>query len=534
MTISEKISILRRDLGWSQDELAEKLDVSRQSVSKWESGKALPDSDKVLALAELFGVSTDFLLRDTEEFVTDKEVNDPVTEPVIQATSIPWQEPEKIKSDKKNNTKKVVAFVVAVCLLIAVIIPIPTGLYKKAFDAITEDPVEYPYILVHGLGGWGAEAQINEVSPYWGSTTGSLVDYLAGEGHTAYEASVGPFSSTWDRACELYAQLAGTTVDYGEAHSKAHNHERYGREYTTQLAPGWGTKTEGGQLIKANLVGHSFGGATVRMLASLLEYGSEAEVEASGENVSELFKGGKGDYINSVTALCAPHNGSTLFYVIDQYKVVDLAMDIVKLGGSLTQNNAVGDFYDFRLEHFGVDSATADVNTVINTVFSQGADNAAYDLSPDGAAEINKQIKLVDGVYYFSYAYSTTNVSSFTGNHVPDMSSTLAILMPTAALMGKYSHNTVTDFPIDETWLENDGLVNVVSAKYPAGDEWQDYDAENIVQGMWNVMPVKRGHHGTVIGLSADEQETHDFYLELIKMIDSRPRDKKYYFKSLF
>ena len=531
MTIGEKISILRRDFGMSQDELAEKLDVSRQSVSKWESGKALPDSDKILAMAELFGVSTDFLLRDTEEFVADEEFTQPVTEPVVEATSIPWNEPEKVQPKKKSNAKKVVAFVVAVCLLIAVIIPIPTGLYKKAFDALTEDPVEYPYILVHGLGGWGAEAKINELSPYWGSTTGSLVEYLAGQGFTAYEASVGPFSSTWDRACELYAQLSGTTVDYGEAHSKAHGHERYGREYTAQLAPGWGTETEGGQLIKANLVGHSFGGATVRMLASLLEYGNEAEVEASGENVSELFKGGKGDYINSVTTLCAPHNGSTLFYVIDQYKVVDLAMDIIKLGGSLTENNAIGDFYDFRLEHFGVNSADTDVNTIVNTVFSQGTDNAAYDLSPDGAAEINKQIKLVPDIRYFSYAYSTTNVSSLTGNHVPDIGSTLAILIPTATLMGRYSVNKVTDFPIDETWLENDGLVNVVSAKYPTGDEWQDYDAENIAEGKWNVMPIKRGHHGTVIGLSADTQETHDFYLELINMINSIPRDKKFYFK---
>ncbi len=531
MTISEKISILRRDFGWSQDELAEKLDVSRQSVSKWESGKALPDSDKVLAIAELFGVSTDFLLRDTEEFVSDSEVTGPVTEPVIQATSIPGPQHETSKPSKKKNTKKVIAFVVAACLIIAAIIPIPTGLYKKAFDAITEDPVEYPYILVHGLGGWGAEAQINEVSPYWGSTTGSLTQYLAGEGYTAYEASVGPFSSTWDRACELYAQLSGTTVDYGEAHSKAHGHDRYGREYTTQLAPGWGTKTKGGQLIKANLVGHSFGGATVRMLASLLEYGNEAEVETSGENVSELFKGGKGDYINSVTTLCAPHNGSTLFYVIDQYRIVDLAMDIVNLGGKLTENNSIGDFYDFRLEHFGVDSADADTQTIINTVFSQGTDNAAYDLSPDGAAEVNKQIKLVPKIRYFSYTYSTTHESALTGYHVPDIGSTLAILIPTATLMGRYSVNKVTDFPIDESWLENDGLVNVVSAQYPTGDEWQDFDAENIARGKWNVMPVKRGHHGTVIGLSADTQETHDFYIELINMINSLPRDKKFYFK---
>ncbi len=533
MTISEKISILRRDNGWSQDELAEKLEVSRQSVSKWESGKALPDSDKVLALSELFGVSTDFLLKDSEEFAPlEAEILEEEYAAPLPA-EIPAQNTVQIKTKKSKNSKKVIAFVVAICLLLAAIIPIPLGLYEKAFKSVTEEPIKYPYILVHGLGGWGAEAKINAMSPYWGSTTGNLREYLGTKGHEAYEASVGPFSSTWDRACELYAQLAGKTVDYGEAHSKAHGHARFGRVYTEQLAPGWGSVTDGGQLIKANLVGHSFGGATVRMLASLLEYGNEAELEASGNEASDLFKGGKGELINSVTALCAPHNGSTLFYVVDQYEIIDLAMDIVYLGGGLSNNNAIGDFYDFRLEHFGIDSSTADTGTIINTVFSKGTDNAAYDLSPDGATEVNKQIKLVDGVYYFSYAYSTTNVSMLTGNHVPDMTSTFAILIPTAALMGKYSQNTVTDFPIDETWLENDGLVNVVSAKYPAGDEWQDYDAENIVAGKWNVMPVKRGHHGTVIGLSADNKETHDFYLELINMIDSRPRDKKYYFKGL-
>lgn len=524
MTIGEKISILRHDCGMSQDELAEKLDVSRQSVSKWESGKAIPDSNKVLAIAELFGVSTDFLLRKEEEFLTAESADEVVEDVVVPALS------DNI-SNKKSSTNQVVAFVVAICLFVAVIIPIPTGLYKKAFDAITEEPVKYPYILVHGLGGWGAEASINEVSPYWGSTTGSLVEYLTSEGFTVYEASVGPFSSTWDRACELYAQLNGTTVDYGEAHSKIHGHARYGREYTTQLAPDWGTKTEGGQLIKANLVGHSFGGATVRMLASLLEYGSEAEVQASGDSVSELFLGGKGNLINSITTLCAPHNGTTLFYVLDQYEVVDLAMDIVNLGGNLTQNNAIGDFYDFRLEHFGIASDGTDALTIINRVFSRGTDNAAYDLSPDGASQINKQIKLVDSVYYFSYAYSTTNVNTVTGNHVPDIGGTLAVLIPTATLMGRYSINNVTDFPIDETWLENDGLVNVVSAKYPTGDEWQEYDAENVIAGIWNVMPVRRGHHGTVIGLGADTQQTRDFYLELINMINSRPREKKFYFK---
>ena len=62
--ISEKIADLRRQAGWSQEELAERLDVSRQSVSKWESGASLPEVDKIVAMSRLFGVSTDFLLKE--------------------------------------------------------------------------------------------------------------------------------------------------------------------------------------------------------------------------------------------------------------------------------------------------------------------------------------------------------------------------------------------------------------------------------------------------------------------------------------
>ena len=65
--LSDKIARLRRDKGWSQEELAERLDVSRQSVSKWESGVSQPDVDRVLAMSRLFGVSTDYLLKDGPE-----------------------------------------------------------------------------------------------------------------------------------------------------------------------------------------------------------------------------------------------------------------------------------------------------------------------------------------------------------------------------------------------------------------------------------------------------------------------------------
>ena len=64
MTIGEKIYELRNMAGISQEELAEKISVSRQSVSKWEMNQALPQIDKVLQLCDLFGISTDTLLQD--------------------------------------------------------------------------------------------------------------------------------------------------------------------------------------------------------------------------------------------------------------------------------------------------------------------------------------------------------------------------------------------------------------------------------------------------------------------------------------
>lgn len=67
MILAEKIITLRKRMNWSQEELAEKLDISRQSVSKWEVGATIPDLDKILKMSELFGVSTDYLLKDEME-----------------------------------------------------------------------------------------------------------------------------------------------------------------------------------------------------------------------------------------------------------------------------------------------------------------------------------------------------------------------------------------------------------------------------------------------------------------------------------
>ena len=64
MILADKITEERKKNGWSQEELANQLGVSRQAVSKWESAGAIPDLQRILQMSELFGVSTDYLLKD--------------------------------------------------------------------------------------------------------------------------------------------------------------------------------------------------------------------------------------------------------------------------------------------------------------------------------------------------------------------------------------------------------------------------------------------------------------------------------------
>ena len=79
MILADKIIDLRKKAGWSQEELAEKLAVTRQSVSKWEGAQSIPDMDKVVQMSRLFGVTTDYLLKDEIE----------IAEPTVNADDRP-------------------------------------------------------------------------------------------------------------------------------------------------------------------------------------------------------------------------------------------------------------------------------------------------------------------------------------------------------------------------------------------------------------------------------------------------------------
>ena len=87
MILADKITALRKKAGWSQEELAEQLGVTRQSVSQWEGAQSVPDMDKVVQMSRLFGVTTDFLLKDELSEEEDYTRENKAKSPVIGAVS---------------------------------------------------------------------------------------------------------------------------------------------------------------------------------------------------------------------------------------------------------------------------------------------------------------------------------------------------------------------------------------------------------------------------------------------------------------
>lgn len=297
--------------------------------------------------------------------------------------------------------------------------------------------------------------------------------YLNARGFDCCAASVAKQGSAWDRACELYAQLTGTVTDYGKAHSERCNHDRYGTDYTGKaLVSSWSAQD------KINLLGHSFGGATVLMLADLMADGNAEERAASPDDVSELFTGGKADWIYSITTLAAPLNGTTA-YCVDK------------------QGNET-------LPEFGDDAAN---------------DCASYDMYVDNAIALNSQFQTLEGVYYFSYSCSST-VKNEDGSYSPDKSKTEMIFLRDSQAIGGFTGETAGGYAIDETWLENDGLVNTVSARAPFGAPAVDYSEGNVSSGVWNMMPVYDGDHMSLQGGFFLTNNVRALYGDLLDMIN--------------
>lgn len=372
---------------------------------------------------------------------------------------------------------------------------------------------KYPFIFVHGMLGWGEAIGINKKAPYWGGSTGNLTEFLRKCNYECYSASVGPVSSAWDNACELYAQLTGTRVDYGLAHSEAHGHKRYGRTYHKPLCNGFGER-------KFHFIGHSHGGQVIRLLTHLLTKGCQDEINATDpEDISPLFTGGKEDFVASITTICSPHNGSTFYNITERYELIHTLGRFSDMVMGLVGRTPIhGKYVDYQLEQFGLTPVRGEFEpdrliTAMNRV-RDGEDYVLNDLSLKGAYELNELIDISKSVYYFSYA-----ANGYTGESHSPGNISFPIL--------KYFSSLIIDLGLpeddfgitfDESWLDNDGLVNTVSAKRPFDEPAKDFDG-TLEPGIWNVMPTLICDHGAATGLLADKKHTQSFYLNLLRQL---------------
>ena len=355
---------------------------------------------------------------------------------------------------------------------------------------------ELSFVFVHGLAGWGSYDEAYQKKPYWGMRGGDLMAYLKEKGYACYAASVSPVGSAWDRACELYAQLAGKRVDYGEAHSSEFNHERFGRDFSERpLIPDWNKDT---RLV---LIGHSFGGATIRLFAELLANGDQSQC-ISHDDISPLFKGGMGDRIQSIVTLASPTNGTTAY---------DMTTDPLFDSGKVTVP--------------WWSRVLAKMMTNSLKVVPDGRDErdyASFDMFIDHAMQLNKRIETLPWVYYFSVPCSFT-VKSKDGNYRPKQGIE-AFLVMRSCLIGAYTGRTKDGMEIDDRWRENDGLVNTISAAYPIGAPHKKLDTDHIEPGIWNVFPVYDGDHMSLQGGYIRRHDVRGFYLKMLQMIDTLPQ----------
>ena len=107
MDFSERLLTLRKSLDLTQEQLAEKLNVSRQSVSKWESGQSVPELDKIVALSVIFGVTTDSLLKPSE-----------MTELSVKTELLEKQQQQMlVRERKRSHIIRCIAYSIGVYLL---------------------------------------------------------------------------------------------------------------------------------------------------------------------------------------------------------------------------------------------------------------------------------------------------------------------------------------------------------------------------------------------------------------------------------
>ncbi len=133
MIFADKLILLRKKAGWSQEELAEQMDVTRQSVSKWEGAQSVPDLDKIIRLSEMFGVSTDYLLKD--EIEEADSTGAACDTPSLRRVSM---EDANAFISVKARTAKIIGFATFLCIISPTALLVLCAISESTAGALSE------------------------------------------------------------------------------------------------------------------------------------------------------------------------------------------------------------------------------------------------------------------------------------------------------------------------------------------------------------------------------------------------------------
>ncbi len=424
-----------------------------------------------------------------------------------------------------KDMKKIIAILFCIIVIFnCSLMPVSASSKDSADDG-------YPYVFIPGMVGWGTEYSDYNKFPYWGGgfTLGqldNLIEVLKAGGVEAYAANPGPFNSAWDRTCEVYAALTGKVVDYGETHSKEHNHNRFGFSYEGKALMGEPWNMED----KINLLGYSFGTEVARLLTSLLAFGDETEVAATGEETSELFKGGHYS-INACITLSAPHNGTPLANALVDTKVpMILLATVFHFIGCVFGNN-LGPL-SFQLGHFGITPKQGQRRVEFNLPalynYYKSDDNCGYDMTLRGARELNSIIKMSPDTYYYSFGTYSTVTNEETGRQ-NIVGNTNWMFRPTSLVLQCMEGMKIDGIKLVGDWAIHDGVIPLASSRFPDVDRdfAKSYEEviekkESVERGIWYYMePIFGMDHFDFCGIKDFPTTMEDFYFELIETVNS-------------
>jgi triacylglycerol lipase len=359
----------------------------------------------------------------------------------------------------------------------------------------------YPLVFVHGLLGWGQRELFG--LPYFGfARVGIVLGRLGkrdlGLSRRALFPSVGPISSDHDRACELFYQLKGGDVCYGDEHAREHGHQAFLPNWSKgrrPMYPEWDADHP------VHFIGQAQGASTVRQLQHLLAQGDFFMNRATGQpyrtdpkwvrsltTISGILNGTPAAYVLG----CSPEDGTIRTYSTAAY-LARTALDLA------TQPSKLWRIFNRHLYSFELDQWTD------RQLFASGTDNAAYDLSIHGA-QAHDFVEDFTCTYYFSSLTSQTRRDSASGYFVPTPAMN-PFFSYVGEELGRFAgplrnlKYPITDFA---PWWENDGLAPLYTQDYPKWGRPREFKKHEpgmpLEKGVWYIMDtLNLDHMNTVV-----------------------------------